>query len=164
MKTIRNATKLLGSINAMVTGLKAEPPAGLTALGVGGKSYSLADLETKLTTYGGMLQGLVDAETAVEAAHLVLVQVGPELTLFVQQAQGAIKGALGKKSASLPVYGLAADKTPAPLTAEKEAQKVARMRATRKARNTMGKRQKAAVKGQVPPAPAAPTAPAAPGK
>jgi hypothetical protein len=55
---------------------------------------------------------------------------------------------------TLPIYGLTPDREHRPLTVEEEALKVAKAKATRAARHTMGKRQKEAIKGQVPPKPA----------
>ncbi len=52
-------------------------------------------------------------------------------------------------------FGFKPRKKPAPLTPEKKQLKVDRLRATRSARHVMGKRQKAAIKGQ----PKTPTSP-----
>ena len=52
---------------------------------------------------------------------------------------------------ALETVGVTPNKTPAPLTPEQEVAKVAKAKATRAARHTMGKNQKAAIKGQVPP-------------
>jgi len=61
---------------------------------------------------------------------------------------------------ALETVGVTPDKTPAPLTPDQEVAKVAKAKATRAARHTMGKNQKKAIKGQVP---AAPTPPVKPG-
>jgi hypothetical protein len=156
--------KLDNQITALIAGFTTAPPAGLTAMGVMGKSYVISDLLTKLGTYQALLQAVLKGENAVAVAQNALAPVGAELTQFVQQTRKSIKGTLGDQSASLPAFGLKPAKVPAPLTVAQEQAKVAKMQATRAARHTMGAKQKALIKGQVPApatAPAVATAPAA---
>lgn len=146
--------KTYNQITAMIAGFNAAPPAGLTAMGVMGKTYAIADLVTKLTAYLSLVQAVLKAQNAVVVAENALAPVAGELTQFVQQTAKSIKGALGDQSAALAGYGLKAAKVAAPLTVAQEQAKVAKMKATRAARHTMGSKQKAQIKGTVP-APAA---------
>jgi len=157
--TMRNydVPKLLKWVTALIAGLKLGGPGGLTSLAVGGTVYTVADLITKLTSLQAILSAVVSAEEAMATAVQGLNDNGDAVETFIEQTRTSVKGSLGKKSASLSTYGLAADKDPTPLTADQEVLKVARAKATRAARNTLGPKQKAKIKGQVPATPAAPT-------
>jgi hypothetical protein len=64
----------------------------------------------------------------------------------------------GNATQSLADYGLKPPKAPAPRTGEQLAASAAQLRATRKARGTTSKKQKASIKGVVTPAPETPVA------
>jgi hypothetical protein len=151
-----NVKKVRDQVGALAKGLGDAAPAGVAELGVQGKQFSIADLITKLNGYYGILDAVVKGEVAVAQAQTALAQVEPELVTFVQQTRKSIKGALGNKNPSLAVYGMKADKDPQPLTVEGEQAKVAKMKATRALRHTMGPKQKAQLKGQAPEPPEPP--------
>ena len=144
--------------NSILAGMLNLPPT-LTAVSVLGKTYAMADLKTQLqtfkTTFDAAAKAKSDAATAEEAVQTMATTANE----FVAATRDALKAALGKKSVALETVGVTPNKTPAPLTPEQEIAKVAKAKATRAARHTMGAKQKKAIKGQVPPAPA----PAKPG-
>jgi hypothetical protein len=131
-------------------------PATLTALSVAGKTYSMADLKTELGGFKATFDTAAKAHSDAAAADEAVQNMAPTAVPFVAAVRDALKAALGKKSTALETVGVTPNKTPAPLPPEKEMAKVAKAKATRAARHTMGKNQKAAIKGQVPPPPAKP--------
>jgi hypothetical protein len=80
---------------------------------------------------------------------------------FLDLTEIAVAYTFGEDSAEYTDFGFKPKKKPVELTAEQKQLKVDRMRATRTARNTLGSRQKKAVKGVVePPAAQGGSAPA----
>jgi len=154
--------ELLTWVTALLNGLNSGTLAGLTEILVGGTVYKIPDLVTVLQQVQAMLQEVVDAETALAKAVQTLNDQGPAARKLLQQTRRSVKAQIGNKSASLPLFGLVADKDRTPLTVQQTATKVERNLATREARHTMGPAQKAKVHGQVPAAPQEPApAPAA---
>ena len=142
-------------IAALLVGL-TKLPSGVTSIMVDGMVYQVPDLVTKLTT----LKALFDAaDAALRAYKKALASLGgtyDDTVTFVQNTRATVKPMIGRKSADLVDYGLKPDKTPAALTVEQTTTKVAKNKATRKARGTMGPKQKAAIHGTVPAEPPAP--------
>jgi hypothetical protein len=71
---------------------------------------------------------------------------------FIQQVQAAVVAAFGPSGPEYAGFGFKAPKARTPLTTEQQAAKVAKMRATRAARHTLGSKQRKAVTGSVAPA------------
>jgi hypothetical protein len=115
-----------------------------------------------------LLQSLADALAAVDAAKASWQNALTQLRTLQARVLPVIRGysnlllaANGNAPATLADYGLTPRKAKTPLSTEAQAQANAKIEATRKARNTMGKQQKKQVKGTVPTSPAAPQAPTA---
>ena len=77
-----------------------------------------------------------------------MLQVDP----VVQGYKDILKVMFAGASQTLADFGLAPRKVPAPLTVEQLAARTAKLRATRKARGTLGPKAKKAIKGTVTPA------------
>jgi hypothetical protein len=75
---------------------------------------------------------------------------GPVAKQWVADFKLSAGSTFGVTSVEYSQFGFKPNKTPTPLTADEKQLKTARNRATRLVRNTMGKKQKQAVKGQVP--------------
>ncbi|HEY8087672.1 MAG TPA: hypothetical protein VIF09_07505 [Polyangiaceae bacterium] len=103
------------------------------------KLQSIADLRTATE----LAQATAKAKVADEKVKL------PSLLVFMAAYVAFVKATFGNVPDSLAAFGLATKKARTPLTAEQVAAKVAKMDATRKARGTMGPKQKKAVKGGV---------------
>jgi hypothetical protein len=69
---------------------------------------------------------------------------------FVRDAKAAAIVSFGENSLEFTKLGFKAKKKAAPLTPEQKQLKQARLKATRKARGTMSRKQKARIKGVVP--------------
>jgi hypothetical protein len=155
----------LASVRAVIAGTQKHPPNGPVTFG--NATYTAASLVQ-------MFQSLVDAMTAhdeaqAKAKDVLLVlrdatsKVGPVLRAY----RRFLVATYGNATQTLADYGLKPPKAKAPLTSEQKATAVAKLRATRKARGTTSKKQKASIHGVVtaptgnpapPPTPPKPTA------
>jgi hypothetical protein len=139
-------------LKGLITGLTDSPPQEVTSLLVNGKKYKVAELLAALTAYADKYEATDEAFTAFRTALEERVAIEPEAVHLVQGVRTVLKGMYGKKSVALETYGITPDKEPVPLTPEQEVVKVAKAKATRIARHTLGKKQKEKIKGQWPPA------------
>ena len=148
--------------NQLVVGVQQIfAPSNIT-LTVAGVTMTSAALGAKILT-------LVSADTATMTARAVLVKAMAEekaTRIAVQPVINAVKQLAHIMYANAPevlsVFGLLPRKVAPPLTIEQKAEKAAKAKATRLARNTMGPKAKAKVKGTVPSAAASASA-ASPG-
>lgn len=137
------------------SGLTTSPPGGQASLVVGGKLTAVSALIDELDDYAAAYKAVEAAEEAHKVALAAREALEAHAMVRRTQIRAAIKGALGGWNPALLKYGMTPDKPPHALSAAELTLKVARAKATRAARHTMGKKQKEAIKGQVPP-PASP--------
>jgi hypothetical protein len=136
-------------VKQFLTGVNKHFPNGSQQLQVGGASFTV----TALTA---LLQGYVDNREAVEASQAAAkakvqtenAQAPPQLAVL-RASESMIRSLFGNSADVLADFGLAPIKARAPRTAEEKAVSAAKSAATRKARGTMGKNQKKAIKGSV---------------
>jgi hypothetical protein len=109
------------------------------------------------TTLVQLLQSLADALGAVDSAKASwqdalknAVDVNAKVGPVVQAYRSWVVATYGNAPSTLADYDVTPRKVPTPLTAEQLVAKAEKAEATRKARNTMGKKQKKGVKGTVP--------------
>lgn len=145
-----NPGKTRKQLKAMRAALAASPPLGATEVAVRGKVYPMPEVVTRLSGYEAVYDTAADAETARATAVEEREKIEDETVEFVNGLSDALKGMLGAKSTALINYGVTPEKERAPLTTEQMSAKVAKARATRAARHTMGKNQKKAIKGEIP--------------
>jgi hypothetical protein len=170
MSTTVNAVKpskasALAGVRALIAGTQKHTPNG--SLTFGNATYTAASLVQ-------MLQSLADAMTAHDEAHAkardvllalrdVATKVGPVLRAY----RRFLVVTYGNATQTLADYGLKPLKAKTPPTSEQKAKAAAKLRATRKARGTTSKKQKASIHGVVtaptdtpaaPPTPPKPTA------
>ena len=133
----------------LIAGAKKHFTNGSTELQVGGATFTV----TALTQF---LQDFVDQREAVEAskaatkAKVEAERVhAPSQIAIVHAFETVVRGMFGNFADALADFGLAPRKARSPMTAEKKAVAVAKRKATRAARGTMGKNQKKGVKGAV---------------
>jgi hypothetical protein len=137
----------LAQLQALVAGLQKQLPNG---------SFTLVSTAYTTATLVQTLQGLIAVLTAVDTA-----QAGAKAALITWDAEDAklspivlaLKRTLLSMYANAPdtlaVFGLKPRKAPAPRTAAEKAATAAKATATREARGTKGKKQKALVTGNV---------------
>jgi hypothetical protein len=150
------------SLRALIAGTQKHTPNG--SLTFGNATYAASSLVQ-------MSQSLLDAMAAHDAAASqardellalrdVAAKVGPVLRAY----RRFLVVTYGNATQTLADYGLTPPKAKAPLTSEKKALAVAKLRATRIARGTTSKKQKAAIKGTVTAPATTPATPPAPPK
>ncbi len=149
------------ALTALGNGLIANPPGALTTVVVDGAAIATSTLAAEVKGYAAIWGAVESTALAHTQAVDARTKAEPSVQPRVAKIVAAVKGMLGPTNPALEtLYGITPDKEPTPLTVEKMAAKNAQSLATRKARGTMGKRQKAAIKGVVPARAPAPTAPA----
>ena len=118
--------------------------------------YSVTNRRYTATQLAKRVQVSVDAVVRVEEARAALVDalaneaaVRKTEAQFLRGLRIIILGAFCHSSEKLADFALRPKKKRRPLTAEEALVAAAKLRATRKARKTMGKRQRAAIKGNV---------------
>jgi len=167
MSTIVNSVKpskasASASVRALIAGTQKHTPNG--SLTFGNTTYAASSLVQ-------LLQGLLDAMTAHDAAQAktkdvllvlrdVVAKVGPVLRTY----RRFLVATYGDATETLADYGLKPLKAKAPLTSDQKAAAAAKLRATRKARGTTSKKQKALIKGTVTAPADKPVAPPPPPK
>ena len=138
---------VLAQLQALVTGLQKELPNG---------SFTLLSTVVTSASLIQTLQGLINALQAVDTAQLAakaaLVDFNAESAKSGPQIRALMK-TLGTMFANSPdtlaVFGLKPRKVPVPRTPAQKAASAAKAKATREARGTASKKQKAAVTGNV---------------
>jgi hypothetical protein len=135
-----------------------------------GASLVLADKTFTTAEVVAFLQKRIDAAGPVETARAAWMNLADaeqatvaETQKYVAALRALLKAMFGTNVATLTDFGIVLRKQAAP-KAEATALKVARNKATRAARHTASRKQKARIKGVVatPPAPIAPAARAMP--
>ena len=146
-------------LTALGNGLLANPPGAQTTVVVEGVGIATAALAAEVKGYDAIWAAVETTNLAHTQAVQARTKAEPTVHPRVAKIIAAVKGMLGPTNPALEtLYGITPDKEPQPLTTEKQAVKNAKVLATRKARGTMGKKQKAAIKGVVPAAAPAPAA------
>ena len=137
----------LASVRALMAGTQKHTPNG--QLTFGNATYGADSLVQ-------MFQSLVDAMTAHEAAQvkakdvlLALRDTTAKVSPVLRAYRRFLVATYGNATETLADYGLKPLKARAPRTSEQKAKAAAKIRATRKARGTTSKKQKASVHGVV---------------
>ncbi len=151
-------TEQLTIVNALLAGFNKALPGGVTTFTVQGTAYTQPELVAKYSAVQAVLNAVPAAARAHEDALEAREEADATTTKFLNDTQSAIRGALGSSSVTaLAAYGLKPVKERKALTGEQNVVKATKAAATRKARGTLGKKQKAAIHGVVPaPAPTTP--------
>ena len=138
---------VIAELRALVNGIQSNLPT--TTLTVAGKSLPPAQLLA-------FVQSCLASLTTVQAARGALTDAIVADRAFQAQNQATLKAIRSMIAlmfvdnvSKLAEFGLTPPKERAPLSAEALLSRAAKSRATRAKRRTMGKRQKAAIKGDV---------------
>lgn len=156
--TAPNRVSTQGKDQQVIVGIKQDLQT-MSSLPLGGATYT----PSSLTAF---IQSRIDAANAVLAAKAnwqnaskTYEAINAQATIVVRELRNLVIGAFGASSVKLGDFGFAPTKRKVQTPAEK-AEAAVKRAATRKARNTMGKVAKLAIKGAPPaatPAAAAPT-------
>jgi hypothetical protein len=153
--------KLAATIQQAHDGVTNDWPAAITAPAVDGTTYTQTTLAAQILQVGGPALTAAAARAAYFDSLHACSEALPAIEAWFGKFFVALPSWVGEGSAQ-ETFGGKVKKPRAKLTVEQNAAKVAKMRATRAARHTMGKKQKAQIKGQVPPASTPATSPATP--
>jgi hypothetical protein len=145
--TTNTKAAALAHVQAIVAGTMKHFPNG--SFTIGSTTYTAASLVQ-------VFQGLVNAMSARDAAqtrakdalaaeHAMQKQVGP----ILQAHKRLVLVAFANEAQTLADFGITPPKARTPLTAERQAARAAKAKATRTARGTTSKKKKLAVKGNV---------------
>ncbi len=158
---MRSILKFAATIQAAHDGVTNDWPAAITSPAVDGGTYTQATLAAKILELGGPVLDVAAKRAAYLDSLKTCYEALPAIEAWFGKFYAALPSWVGDGSAQ-EAFGGKVRKQRAKLTVEQKAARAAKMRATRKARNTMGKKQKAAIKGQMPPPTPPATPPAAP--
>jgi hypothetical protein len=123
--------------------------AGIASLMFASGTFTPAQVEAQLQALA-TLRSEVEAAKATAAAKLATETAqAPALIAYQDAFVAFVKAAFGNSPDVLADFGLLPKKARTPLTVEQKAAAKAKRDATRKARGTMGSKQKLAVKGNV---------------
>jgi hypothetical protein len=132
----------------LVAGTQKHTPNGSFTLG--SEAYTAATLVQLLQ---GLAEAIANVDTTRAAWQDALASADDEQAKAVpvlRAYQSMLLATYGNAPATLADYGLVPHKGPTPPSASVKATAVLKREATRTARHTMGKKQKAAIKGSVP--------------
>jgi hypothetical protein len=150
----------------VIVGIKKDLQS-VPSLALGGSTYTPAALTQLIQSRIDAVNTVANAKAQWHDAVTTYAALNSRVTQVVRDLRQYVINASGPDSPVLADYGFTAPKR-TPLTPQQKVAKAALAAATRKARGTLGKKQKLAIKGAVPPTPAtqgtatAPTVAAAP--
>jgi hypothetical protein len=151
----------------VIVGIKKDLQ-NVSILPLGGSTYTMVALEQLIQSRIDAINEVATAKALWLAKVAVVNELSPQVTRVVRGLRQYVINAFGESSPVLADFGFKPSRQ-ATLTSEQNVAKAQKAEATRKARGTMGKKQKAKIKGTVAatapatapaPAPAAAPAPA----
>jgi hypothetical protein len=148
MSRIRGQKEAATHAAELVAGLEKHF-ANAASLTFASATHPTADVVKALEALPAKRAAVEDAKAALKAALADETTNAPALRAFMGDVDAFVKSAFSKSPDVLADFGLEPKKVATPLTTEQLAAAVAKREATRKARGTMGKKAKLAVKGDV---------------
>ncbi len=139
----------------VIVGIKKDLQS-VTSLPLAGSTYTMASLTQLVQSRIDAANTVANAKAQWHDASATYKALNSQVTQVLHGLRQYLINAFGPASPVLADFGFTASKR-TPLTPEQKVARAAKAEATRKARGTLGKKQKAAIKGAVPP-----TAPASP--
>lgn len=128
----------------LVAGTQKHTPNG--SFTIGSESFTAANLVQLLQGLADAIAKVDDAKAAWQDALTSLDDEQAKVAPVLRGYRNLLLATYGNAPATLADYGLAPRKGPTPPSADVKAAAVAKRAATRKARHTMGKKQKAEIK------------------
>ncbi len=139
---------VLNDLQALIAGLKQRPPTD--TLLINGKYVTVGDWIAVLAGDVTFYTKVVDAQSALDSATQARDAVAPTIIGRLSTTKTVLKASIGRQSPELSQYGLKADKSRRSRTLAEKTVAAGKGVSTRKARHTMGPRQKAAIHGVYP--------------
>jgi hypothetical protein len=144
----------------VIVGIKKDLQ-NVSSLPLAGSTYTLAALEQLIQSRIDAANKVAQAKANWSDATATYKALNTQLTPVIRGLRQYVINAFGQDSPLLADFGFTPPKK-ATLTSEQLVVRAAKADATRKARGTMGKKQKKAVKGTVTATVASPSTPASP--
>jgi hypothetical protein len=120
-----------------------------SSLAFGGGTFTPAQVEASLQTLADLRTAVDDARAAAKTKVAAELAQAPALRSHMAAFESFVRATFGNTPDVLADFGLQPKRARKPLTAKQQAAAAAKRKATRAARNTMGKVQKKEVKGDV---------------
>ncbi len=158
MATINRSAEQIAEQN-LIDGLKKHE-ATLMSLVLAGTTYKTADVITEVQDRINSAQSVISLRAAWRASIASDQDLRDKQKALMSALRAAIRAAFGGSIDVLADFGLAPRKTPVVRTPQQKIESAEKAKATRAARHTMGKNQKAAIKGTTAPVADAMPAPA----
>ncbi|HEX3343864.1 MAG TPA: hypothetical protein VHS09_04790 [Polyangiaceae bacterium] len=142
-------TSTASGAEALSEGTTKHFPNASQSLAVGGGTYTVTDVTTKLGQIVSLRSATVAAQVSAKAKVAAERTQLPPLLLFMAAYVAFVKATFGQSPDALADFGLVPRKVRKPLTAEQLAAAKAKRIATRAARGTVGSTKKALITGNV---------------
>jgi hypothetical protein len=153
---IRNRIAKQGADLQILYGIRSHLQA-IPALYLGGKVFSPATLEARIQQRVDRFVAIVNARAALDQAIRDYEADDGESDVIVRDLQRTATAIFGEGSSKIADFGFVPPQRPV-WTPEMTTAAVAKRKATREARHTVGPKAKLAIKGAAPPSPAEPAA------
>jgi hypothetical protein len=138
---------VLTRVRALIAG--TEKHFSTTAFVLGKTAYTAATLTEALQSLANAIVRLNALHASVKDAVMELRAIETQVAPLMRDYQRVVLAAFSTGAQELADFGMQPPKARTPMDSEKRAVAVAKMRATRKARGTMSRKQKLAIKGDV---------------
>ena len=143
----KSKASTLAQLQALITGLQKQFPNGQFTLG--NTAFTTATLVQALQSLIDAINAVntaqANAKVAVAALGVTVAKVGPVVLALKRN----LLAMFGNATDTLALFGLEPRKAPAPRSGQEIAAAAAKAEATRKARGTLSKKAKSAIKGNV---------------
>jgi hypothetical protein len=149
MSTTRGRNAKASQVHQLITGTNKHYPNGSEELAFGGATRTVSALTQLLQSFVDLRTAVVASQAATRAKVEAERTQAPPLLVVIDEYLAFVRATFGKSPDALADFGLSPRKARTPPTAEKRLTAVAKRKATRVARHTMGKVQKKDVKGAV---------------
>jgi hypothetical protein len=145
---LTNRNQQVSAEQKMIVGLQKHEQT-LTSLVIGGTTYKTADVITVVQTLVNSAQAVVSSRATWQANVIADKNARTKNKTFMSGLRQSLLVAFSSSVDVLADFGMTPRKTPAARTPEEKAEATAKALATRAARHTLGKKQKAQIKGTV---------------
>ena len=141
------APRLLHEVMAFIEGVPQVLPPG-SHVGVQGVEYGPEALVAKLEEVLKPVKDVVNAEDAAKVARREIQAQYEPTRQFLTAFVAALRGYLGANNPKLATLGIKPARPATPLSVTAKLQRALKAKATRKARGTLGRRQRKAIKAE----------------
>jgi hypothetical protein len=149
MNTYKPSSKKVVLVEKLIAGATKHYPNASDPLTFGNETRTVSALTQVLQAFVNLRNAVVTSQAATKEKVAAERAQAPALLVVIDEFVSFVRATFGKSPEALADFGLTPPKGRKPQTAEQIAAAVARRKATRAKRNTMGKQQKKAVKAAV---------------